>query len=372
MATVVLKKCRSYHLAKEAIAATVDKLGGMAHFVKPGDSVLIKPNLLGAHAPDEAVTTHPSVVQAVAELILDCRGRPVVADSPGIDRFRAVAAKTGMARVGQELGIPVIPLTDSCPVPPRPGTPFRRIELSRQILEADRIVNLPKMKTHCQMTLTLGVKNLFGTVVAQRKAEWHYKVGLDRDRFARLLVEIWAACPPALTILDGVLGMEGQGPSNGTARRFDLIAASDNSLALDLTLAPMMGVPLPSFPLYRSAKKAGVLPKNIRRISDPRLPLQFKSVILPPEDSLRLLPSLLDNFGRDILASRPVQNRQRCVLCGKCVRICPADAITLRGAQLVFDYQSCIRCYCCQEMCPQDAIDLQKGLLLRLLDILHR
>ncbi len=373
MSTVTLRRCLSYEKAKDAVARSIEDLGGIDVFVSPGDSVLLKPNMLGAYDPTRAVTTHPSVVQAVAELVLDCRGKPFISDSPGLDPFHFTASKTGIGQIGSRLGIPVSPLTESIPAPIGKGSPFRRIEISRQALEADRIINIPKLKTHCQMTLTMGVKNLFGTVVSQRKAEWHYKVGLNRDRFARLLLEIWACLRPGLTVLDGIIGMEGRGPSNGRPRNFGLIAASDDALSMDMVLAPMMGVPLEKYPLYRAAAEAGMAPNPSSVVGD-LPPNPFSPIVdLPNSDSIRLLPSWMDRLGREVLASRPVQDKGKCIRCGKCSRICPADALKLDSlGNLNFDYNRCIRCYCCHEMCPADAIDLKKGVILRILEGLNR
>ncbi|MCF4114972.1 MULTISPECIES: DUF362 domain-containing protein [Dethiosulfovibrio] len=372
MTIVSFRKCSSYEGIKDVIARTIDDLGGMRRFVSPGDSVLIKPNMLGAYSPDRAVTTHPSMVKAMTEMILDCGGKPTIADSPGIEKFSKVAEKTGIAQVGKILGVPVVPLGDSRPVPGKRDDRFRGLEISALALESDRIINLPKLKTHCQMTLTMGVKNLFGTVVAQRKAAWHYRVGLDRENFARLLLEIWTTLRPGLTVMDGVIGMEGRGPSNGSPRRFGTVVASDNALSMDLVTAELMSLDRSNFPLRKAAETAGMVPKNIRIKGDPITGETFEKVQLPPPDSLRLLPSWMDRFGRELLAAKPEQDRESCILCGRCVEICPADAITMRGSHLVFDYGKCIRCYCCHEMCPADAIRLRQNILLRGLEVLGR
>ncbi|SMG51220.1 Uncharacterized conserved protein, DUF362 family [Dethiosulfovibrio salsuginis] len=372
MPTVSMRKCTSYDKAGQAVIAAVKDLGGMERFISPGDSVLIKPNMLGAYNPDRHVTTHPSVVKAVAEMVLDCRGKPIIGDSPGLDPFPLVSRKTGIGEVGKALGVPVLPLIDSIPIRTKKGGKFRKIELSRLAVESDKIINIPKMKTHCQMTLTLGVKNLFGTVVAQRKAEWHYKVGLNRDVFASLLIEIWDHLRPCLTVMDGVWGMEGRGPSNGVGRLFGVISTSDDSLAMDQVLSPLMGVKEGDFPLLRAARSYGMAYNEIRTIGDSVESFSPK-VDLPKSDSLRLLPPWMDRIGRDILSSRPEQDRERCVGCQKCVQVCRAGALTMKeGKVLSFDYGRCIRCYCCHEMCPVDAIKLHRGAILRVLDLLDR
>ncbi|HCL80179.1 MAG TPA: hypothetical protein DIC53_09465 [Synergistaceae bacterium] len=376
MTTVFLRQLNFYDASSvlSALRALVDAMGGMGQFVSPGERVLLKPNLLSAEPPDRCVTTHPEIVRAVARLVLEAGGRPFIADSPGLDRFAHVAAKTGMSDVARELGIPCEELTDPEPLSMAEGSLFHRVEVARQALLADKIINLPKLKTHAQMVLTLGVKNLFGTVVRQRKAEWHYNVGLDRGRFADLHLDIARSLRPALTILDGVEGMEGRGPGNGTPRHFGLLAAATDPLALDAAVAGLLGLATDDVPLLRAAKRRGVLPEHALAGDSPDAFAEaMRDVHIPALDSLHLIPRGLRWMGGSLLASRPRQNRETCIRCGKCVAICPAKAMTLEGdGRIVIDYGRCIRCYCCQEVCPANAIDFSKGLILRALDLLRR
>ena len=376
MIRVALRERTDYERQKlkETLGALLEDLGGLRRVFSSGDRVLLKPNLLSASTPERCVTTHPEVVRAVALFVLEGGGRPFIADSPGLDSFSRVAEKTGMAKVADELGIPLEELDDSTLLPMAEGSVFRKVEVSRQVLEADAIINLPKLKTHAQMTLTLGVKNLFGTVVRQRKAEWHYKTGLDRDVFADLHLDIARSLAPALTILDGIEGMEGRGPGNGRPRTFGLLAASTDPLALDLSVSSLLGVAPESFPLYRAARKRGLLPAYEEVRTPPFTEgFVYPDVDIPRLDALHLLPSFLDGFAKKHLSSRPVQNKEQCIRCGQCAAICPAGAMELKkDGNLVIDYEKCIRCYCCQEICPVDALAFSKGFILRALEFLHR
>jgi uncharacterized protein (DUF362 family) len=262
---VALVRCEDYDPARveSAVRRSVDLLGGMSAFVKPGDQVLLKPNLLAARAPEARVTTDPEIVRSVARLVVEAGGRPAIGDSPALEPFQRVARKTGMKKVADELGLELVDLIGPAPVPLRDGAVFRNLELSSRVMQADVVINLPKLKTHAQMLFTLGVKNLFGAVVAQRKAEWHYMAGVDRDTFASLHLDIYQAIRPALTILDGVWGMEGHGPANGRPRRLNLMAAATDAVALDVSICRLLGAPLRSFPLYRAAKARGIGKRKI-------------------------------------------------------------------------------------------------------------
>jgi uncharacterized protein (DUF362 family) len=228
MAKVFIIKQSSYE--QSSVNLTIDKIfshfGGIERYVKKGDNVLLKANMLSANRIEERVTTDPSIVRAVAVEVLNAGGKPVICDSPGLDKFSNVAKKTGLATVAEELGIPCEELTTPAELPSLKTAMFHKIEVSQKVIDADVIINLPKMKTHGQMVLTLGVKNLFGTVVAQRKAEWHYKVGLRRDIFASLLIDIYMGVKPSFTILDGIWGMEGWGPANGIPINFCIMAGA--------------------------------------------------------------------------------------------------------------------------------------------------
>ena len=350
----------------------LEPLGGMGNFIRAGERVLLKPNMLSASTTERCVTTHPEVVRAAARLVLDSGGIPFIGDSPGLDGFRSVAARTGMDQVAQELSIEIREL--DCPVPlaMAAGSVFQKVSVSSHAVEADKIINLPKLKTHAQMMLTLGVKNLFGTVVRKAKAEWHYNVGLHRDTFSDLHLDIAKSLAPELTILDGIDGMEGPGPGNGRPRHFGLLAASRDPLDLDLRICTMLGADLHSFPLYRSALRRNLLP-DLKKPAEGDFPSEFvfENVDIPRLDSLHLLPSFLDGFGKRFFTSRPVQDLNSCIRCGKCASICPADAMKLEENGIItIDYDKCIRCYCCQEVCPVDAISFSRGLVLRTLEFL--
>lgn len=376
MSKSIFTQCGKYsrNEVENALASMLERFGGMKSIVSRGDNVLLKANMLSASAPDECITTHPEVVRAAAVQTIEAGGKPFIADSPGIDRFSDVARKTGMEEVARELGIPCVELDDPVALPVAEGNVFQRVEVSRRAVEADKIINIPKLKTHAQMMLTLGVKNLFGTVVSQRKAQWHYNVGLRREAFADLHLDIARGLAPRLTILDGVRGMEGRGPSNGKPRDFGILAASSDPLDLDFRVCTLLGAPLEEFPLYRAALRRGLVAGD-SRWDAAGLP---KGAITPPIelpklDALHLLPPFLDRFGKRFLASRPVQEKKKCIRCGKCVEICPADAMKLtRAGDIEIDYEKCIRCYCCQEVCPADAVYFSKGLLLRVLECIRR
>ncbi len=377
MTEVAFAKCDSYEDADiaSALGFVLQPFGGMEALLGPRKRVLIKPNLLGAWTPEKRVTTDPAIISGVIRVVKKAGGVPFVADSPAIGSFKRIAEKTGVGMVCRELGVELVELSDPKPIIPPEGSRFRRLEIASQVLDADFIINLPKLKTHGQMLMTLGVKNLFGTVVGQRKAEWHHMAGVDRDTFASLLLDIYLTVKPAITIIDGVWSMEGHGPSNGAPRRLNLIAAARDAVALDVSICRMLGVPLDVFPVYREARRRRIgetEPSRIRVVSEGPMDTIGRGFVVPRLDSMGILPGRFDWVTKRFLVSRPVQERAFCRECGMCREICPVKAIENREGRLSFDYDKCIRCYCCQEICSHNAIRFKSGLIVKALNYLKR
>ena len=353
-------------LVQAGLVRLLAPLGGMERFVKPGERVLIKPNLLSAKPAEAAVTTHPEVLRAVIQLVQQAGGVALVGDSPGIGNGRRVAERCGLLRVIEESGAQFVPFEESVPVPGR-GI-FRHFELARPYLEADRLINLPKLKTHEMMTVTCCVKNLFGAVVGTQKAAWHLKAGADKELFAEMLLEVYRLREPDLNIVDAVVAMEGDGPASGDPRRLGLLLAGENALAVDVIAAEIAGIPKKLLYLENAARRLA-LPGSDRQTIEcsgssvaelGRAPLR-----LPHQSDVQFgLPNFLKNRLRNQLTSRPEVAAQRCELCGVCLRACPPEAIRVEGGGLRFDYLRCIRCFCCRELCPHAALRLKDGWLL--------
>ena len=355
-----------------AVRRIFGHFGGIEHFVSKGERVLLKVNLVAGHEVSRRVSTDPSVVRAVAKLVLEAGATPFIADSPGIDNFHRAAEKAGFLQVAQELGIECRELTDPVDLPVRDNADFKHIQVSRQVLEADKIISLAKLKTHGQMYLTMGVKNLFGCVPGRLKAGWHYNVGLNREKFASLLLDIYAGVSPCFTLIDGVIGMHGDGPTSGDPYSFGLIGGCVDALTRDLWLCRMLGAELEDYPLFLAAKRKG-LPQCSMNPSDVEgdFPPEhvFPNVNLPKTRSMRLLPRL--PFLERLMTSRPVHIPELCIGCGRCAAVCAAHALRHENKHLYFDYSKCIRCYCCHEMCPVKAIEFRESRLLKLINRLR-
>ena len=356
-----------------AVLRAFNHFGGVNNFVKSGERVLLKVNLVSGHDIARRVTTDPSIVRAVAKLILSAGATPFIADSPGIDNFKSAAKKAGFIDIANELGIECRELTEPVNLPVSDDSDFHKIQVSKDVIESDKIINLPKLKTHGQMLLTMGVKNMFGCIPGRLKASWHYNVGLNRERFAGLLLDIYLNVKPCFTIIDGVIGMHGDGPTSGEPYEFGIIAATQDAITMDFWLAKMMGAELDEYNLYNAAKRRNLLQCNLDSQDvegDIDSSHVFPAVKLPRTRTMRLLPSF--PFLDRLMTSKPVHIPEKCIGCGRCQDMCAAGALRHENRHLYFDYGKCIRCYCCHEMCPVKAIEFQESRLVKLVNFLTR
>lgn len=261
---VSLQRVLTYDLdpLRQALQTLLDPWGGMRAFFPEGvesPRVLLKPNLLtGAH-PERECTTRPELVQVVAEAVLEAGGQPFIGDSPAFGSARGVAKSNGLLPICQTLGIPIVEFHGQ--TLPLQNRTLAHLNLSREALQADVIINLPKVKSHVQLGVTLGVKNLFGCVPGKLKAWWHMEAGKDPLRFGKMLVETALALQPQLTIADGIIGHEGNGPSGGSPRSLQLLAAAPNVFALERVLMTILQVDPSRVPVFQAAQELNVLPE---------------------------------------------------------------------------------------------------------------
>lgn len=321
--------------------------------IEPGMQVLIKPNLLMPASPDSAILTHPRVVRSAATYVLERGAQVILSDSPAVGSFQRILRKGGFREALADLDVTWREFRSTVPVDI--GRPFGRIDMAREALSADMVINLAKLKTHAQMLLTLGVKNMFGCIVGMEKPRWHLRSGVDRDRFAELLVRVYQAVNPAITLVDGILALEGQGPGrSGTPKKIGTLVAGTSAPAVDAAICRMIiGIPPDELATHRAANRLGLVNDAIEIGGDQP---EVYPIHLPEVVQLTPGPAPIQRLMRKHLIQRPAPSEDACRLCGECSRYCPADAIIQKESALDFDYNRCIRCYCCVEICPHGAL----------------
>jgi uncharacterized protein (DUF362 family)/Pyruvate/2-oxoacid:ferredoxin oxidoreductase delta subunit len=365
---VSIVKCSSYDEEEvlKSLQSSIDLIGGIENFVRRGDHVLLKPNLLYGKAPEKAVTTHPSIVKGLIQIVREAGGIPFIGDSPSIGSLMRAADKAGIKEVADEMNCPLVEFNKPI-LPSQGGKFFKQLEIDRTVLEADVVINLPKWKTHGMMLLTLGVKNLFGCIPGPRKALWHLKAGEDRKLFAQMLIDLYQIIQPSLTILDGIVGMEGNGPGSGDPIQLGLILASRDPLDLDQVVCDLLRIPRKSLMTNQVAFEEGMGKDGIEVVGERLGEIRIPRFRLPaPSKPDWDLPRFLQKALKNALTSKPVVEKEVCNACNRCVEICPPKVLDRKERGLVFDYGKCIRCFCCQEVCPEGAISIQPGWALKL------
>ena len=257
MYTVSLIRAESYELKelRSRIEYLLEPLGGITQIVQPGDRVLLKPNLLTGSRPTKECITRPEIVYCVAQLVKQAGGKPFLGDSPAFGSARGVCKANGYLPLCQELELPIVEFKGQRYATENEN--FQHLRLSKEAMDADVVINLPKVKSHAQLTMTLGVKNLFGCVPGKMKAWWHMEAGKDATRFGEMIVETAKTIDPDLTLIDGIIGHEGNGPSNGEPKQLGILGASTDVFALDLAMSELLQVEPLTVPTLAAQFKQG-------------------------------------------------------------------------------------------------------------------
>ncbi len=374
-ATVTLKRCASYAPSETdaAVRSVVERMGGIRKFVRPGERILIKPNLLSAKEPARAITTHPEIVRPVIRMVKEAGATPVLGDSPGgaVRGVERVWEKTGMKALAAEEGIELVNFetagSRALPIdhPLQPA-----LHISNAVLDADGIINLPKLKTHSLMLFTGGIKNFYGCVPGLRKAEYHKSAPFPRD-FARLLAELYLLVKDKVrfTLVDGIVGMEGNGPSSGDIRAMNLVAGSADTVALDTVLTTLLGFkPSRIASIGMAARKGGGIDdiRDIAVTGDPAASFALEGFKFPVTWYYSLVPRFLVNALSRFIWLKAMIIPELCAGCQMCARSCPVQAIvTGKDGKPFVDQERCISCLCCHELCPYHAVALKSSFLAR-------
>ena len=378
---VVLVGCAdsAHDTARAALERVLAPLGGL-DWVRPGIRIVIKVNLVTFAKPDKAATTHPGLLCALVELLTRWGADVVVGDSPGglynaayVGRVYAAAGMREVERYGGRLNQNFEERQGSFP----DGKVCRKFQYTAYLDEADAVINFCKLKTHGMMAMTCGAKNMFGAIPGTMKPEYHFRYPAPKD-FARMIVDLDEYFKPRLTIVDAVDCMEGNGPTGGTPRHMGALLAGESPHKVDLVCAGLIGLKREEVPTLEAALERGLIPVSAEELHVEGDPAAFA---IP--DFQRIVTGNSHLFRGDgksafakakgaamekLLAQRPQVRLVKCVGCGVCRNVCPADAIAMEGGKPRIDRGKCIRCFCCQEFCPESAMEVHRTAIAKLLD----
>jgi len=361
--TVAFVQCAGYgEKLSEAVERVLSLSGWQAATNLAGKRILVKPNLLTDRKPEQAVTTHPEFVRQIIRWLKHRGAQVVVGDSPASTaNLKNVWELSGLRVVCEEEGVPLISLEQA-------GVKSFTMDgfsfaVAQPVLEADYVVNLPKLKSHALTLLTAGVKNIYGVLPGYSKTLLHRQYPNPLE-FGQLIATIWKVIPPSITIVDGIVGLEGQGPANGTPVALGFIAAAENPFAVDRALCSVLTIDAGRVPYL-----AGDQGRDYHCVGDT---IKVKSFEIPSGTHiLNVLPKALVKALGHIVWVRPAFSDKACIRCGKCVKACPVKALTLEDAAYppLLEAKLCISCCCCHEVCPADAIRMTQSFVLRTLKV---
>jgi len=377
MVEVSVVKCEDYEhqRVKSAILQSLDLTGGLENLVKPGDDVLLKVNVIVGFPPERAATTHPAVVGAMVEIIKEAGGIPWVGDSSGAYGYTARSLDiSGMKKAAEKYGGKLINFESTGTYQVEvDGKILKNINIAKPAIDCDVLVSLPKMKTHQLTKYTGAVKNFFGVIPGPGKAAVHRQAPTE-ESLCQAVVDIYSALKPGLAVMDGVVGMEGEGAINGTPIQSKVILSSTDCVAMDAVASEIMGFSHMDVLTTKFANERGFGTGELEKIYVKGE--MISDVSLDFEKSNRAYYRLPTFLGKFIFKnteniSRVFISEDDCKKCGICFESCPASAIMLEPYPVI-DQKKCIRCYCCHELCRNSAVKLKtsflgKQLLRRLL-----
>lgn len=383
MNSVISMKCSHYDvsLVRERLEEALQQLGGIEKFMKPGSKVFLKVNLLTGKKPEEAVTTHPVVVEALAGLLVEAGMKVIIGDSPAgpflPGRMKQIYGLTGMKSAAEKAGAILNENMKVVKAVHPEALRLKEFEYLEAVQQADHVISLCKMKTHSMTLMTGAVKNLFGTMPGLTKAALHFRFSNIED-FSHAMIDICEYTKPVLSVMDGIEAMEGAGPSAGDVIRRNVLLVSPDPYQLDVIACRWMGIDPDQVPLVRVAAGRqlfiggkepidwqGAEP-DVERDRPFKTPLIHEPDFLKRYHSFPLLGNVAETFSNRYLRPQPRVLEASCVGCRECYVICPADAIDMKQERPSFDLQKCIRCFCCQEICPEKAIVIHQSAFLKL------
>lgn len=369
MTSVSIIPCDDYNEEKvyEAVHRSLQHIGGMQKYVRPGQRVLLKVNALTPKPPEAAVTTHPAVIKAVVKLVREAGGVPWVGDSSGgMVAGQAPTRQTfevsGIAKAAQEAGAELLNFDVTGVIPVSIQGTVKVLHLAKPAVEADVIITLPKLKTHSAAIYTGAVKNMYGCIPGQKKADYHRLFPKLKD-FSRLLVDLYQAVRPSLAIMDAVIGMEGNGPSAGNPKKIGLIIAGPDGVAVDAIASSIIGLNPMRVHTTAIAHQEGIGQGDLKAIAVLGEKLESAKINdfdIPANILLETMPGFLIRGALGMIKAVPEINQNICVGCRFCVESCPVDAIKMSGEIPEINYSQCISCLCCQELCPRKAVEMKQ------------
>jgi uncharacterized protein (DUF362 family)/ferredoxin len=372
---VAISKCEDYSEAnvKAALTEALDLIDVLKD-IKDGSKVAIKVNLVSSMSPEKAATTHPQLLIELCKMLKEKHCEVTVGDSPGgqfnASNLNKVYKATGMQEL-TKYGVKLNENYDTETIKFPEGKVCKEIPFTSYLKDADYVINFSKLKSHGMMGMSCAVKNLFGVIPGTIKPEFHFRYP-DYNDFANMLIDLNEYLKPCLNIVDGIVAMEGNGPTAGDPKKVGLILASKNPYKLDFICSRIINMDLNNVPTIEMSAQRGLISENYKDI---KTNIDVDELVVKDFDTKKVHKALwftdetklAGKVAKSFLKSKPEVNKNECIGCKKCMEVCPAKAITMVDNKPHIDRKKCITCFCCQEFCPKGAMKVKRTVIAKML-----
>lgn len=374
-ANVSIVACPDYETSSVAMAlkSVLEPMGGL-DWVTQGMKIAIKTNLVSRMKPEAAATTHPVMLAQLCKMLIEKGAIVTVGDSPGGPFNSAWVTNIyngcGLKLV-EDCGAKLNKNFDTVDVNLPEAKLAKTFPYTAWLEEADEIIDFCKLKTHGLTGITCAVKNFFGVIPGTRKPEFHYLYP-SVEGFSNMLIDLNLYVKPRLVLVDAVLCMEGNGPTQGVPRHMGALIAGDTTFNTDLVAAELIGIKHSEASTVRLAIERGLCPSDWHELDVAGDPMAFALPDfekLPPREDVGLKRNIpfVGKFMEKAFSSHPQVDKNKCIGCGKCADHCPMKVIEIKDKKAKISRKNCISCFCCQEFCPVGAISVKRTFIAKIL-----
>jgi uncharacterized protein (DUF362 family)/Pyruvate/2-oxoacid:ferredoxin oxidoreductase delta subunit len=372
MATKIsIVNVNDYDGIPDATVAAIKLIENNFHFnFTESGNILLKPNLL---TTKRDACTQPEFIEGVLSHLKNhgiSMNNVYVGDSPGQSQKVGsdVAKEIGIYEVCESYGVNFVDFESGAPLIENIDGALRlkEIHVAKAVKDCDILINLPRLKSHLEATMTGAIKNYWGIIPGGLKAHYHL-FGKTAEQFGEVLADNFSWIvknkPNRLIVYDLQEIMEGRmGPGGGTMKKWDLILAGTDEVALDLIACEIGKLKVKNVPHVRNAieRKLGVGDlENIEivGISLEEAKNQTPKFKVPGNRFTSFIAYMTGHIGYKIIKKIPELIKSKCVQCGECAQNCASEAIEFEtNSYPIFLRKKCISCFCCAELCSENAI----------------